>query len=185
MTRRKKGDNTKGKDGRTVTCYTCGKQGHTSTLCYHNKGKSGKGQSKGPQSFYYSQRKDYPQSPAYQQEYYSQPSRPQYPTSTAPPPKGYTTKAMGNIGTKEARKVNQFQYIKSTTMRSTTLTTTGCPMLGTIPGVRNGIQMQMPINNGQVKKLDKFFSNSRLETIQTRHYPGVYPLSGVCMRSVP
>eukprot|EP00971_Amphidinium_carterae_P322365 6407076-Amphidinium_carterae.1 len=33
----KKGDNTKGKEGRTVTCYTCAKQGHTSTFCYHNK----------------------------------------------------------------------------------------------------------------------------------------------------
>eukprot|EP00971_Amphidinium_carterae_P237428 4713208-Amphidinium_carterae.4 len=88
-----------------------GKQGHTSTFCYHNKGKSGKGQNKGQQSSYYSQQpgKGYPQSPPYQQQYYSQSSTPQYPPSTSQPPKGYTAatvKAIGNIGTKEARKVN-------------------------------------------------------------------------------
>eukprot|EP00971_Amphidinium_carterae_P351038 6491873-Amphidinium_carterae.1 len=33
--KRKKGDNSKGKDGRTITCYTCGKQGHTLTFCYY------------------------------------------------------------------------------------------------------------------------------------------------------
>eukprot|EP00971_Amphidinium_carterae_P286153 5681931-Amphidinium_carterae.1 len=54
--RTKKGDNGKGKEAKTITCYTCGKQGHTSTRCYYNKGKSGKVQNKGqPQSSYYSQ----------------------------------------------------------------------------------------------------------------------------------
>eukprot|EP00971_Amphidinium_carterae_P058803 1162668-Amphidinium_carterae.1 len=49
----KKGDITKGTDGRTVTCYSCGKQGHTSAFCYYNKGKSGKGQNKGQQQSSY------------------------------------------------------------------------------------------------------------------------------------
>eukprot|EP00971_Amphidinium_carterae_P174674 3462341-Amphidinium_carterae.5 len=79
--KRKKGDNSKGKDGKTVTCYTCGKQGHTSTHCYYNKGKSGKGQNQGyQQSSFYSQQpgKGYPQQPPYQQQYYSQPQTPQF-----------------------------------------------------------------------------------------------------------
>eukprot|EP00971_Amphidinium_carterae_P004572 91536-Amphidinium_carterae.1 len=101
----KKGDN-KGKDSRTVTCYTCGKQGHTSTFCYYNKGKSGKGQSKGqPQSnpYYYQQPgKGYHTTP-YQQQYYSQPSMPQHPPSTSPPTKGYS-KGFGKPWNKGGKK---------------------------------------------------------------------------------
>eukprot|EP00971_Amphidinium_carterae_P292660 5809957-Amphidinium_carterae.1 len=68
-----------------------------------------------------------------------------------------TTKAMGNFGTKEARKVNKFQCIKSTTMTTTSRKT---HMPGTTLGVRNGIQKEMPIHNGLYKKLDKFFNNN-------------------------
>eukprot|EP00971_Amphidinium_carterae_P165784 3286056-Amphidinium_carterae.1 len=74
---------------------------------------------------------------------------------------------MGNIGTKEARKVHKFQYNKSTTM-TTTLRRTH--MHGTIPGIRNAIQKEMSINTGQDKKLDKFFNNNNCqETTQLLH----------------
>eukprot|EP00971_Amphidinium_carterae_P323780 6434573-Amphidinium_carterae.4 len=46
----KKGNNNgKGRDGKPqITCYTCGRPGHTSTTCYHNtKGKNFKGQQQG------------------------------------------------------------------------------------------------------------------------------------------
>eukprot|EP00971_Amphidinium_carterae_P273412 5426226-Amphidinium_carterae.1 len=105
----KKGNNSEGKYGSTVTCYTCGKQGHTSTFCYHNKGKSGKGQNKGQQSSYhYSQQpgKGYPQSPPCQQLYYPQPSTPQHPPSTFQPPKG-CCKGYGKHWNKGGKKGQQ------------------------------------------------------------------------------
>eukprot|EP00971_Amphidinium_carterae_P348635 6490601-Amphidinium_carterae.3 len=87
-----KGDN-KGKESRT------------------NKGKNGKGQSKGPQSSYYSQSaygqaacRGYPQSPPYQQQYYPQPSTPQYQPSTPQQyPKGYS-KGYGKQWNKGGKK---------------------------------------------------------------------------------
>eukprot|EP00971_Amphidinium_carterae_P162077 3212954-Amphidinium_carterae.3 len=103
-----KGDNSYGKDGRTVTCYTCGKQGHTSTFCYSEKGKSGKGQNKGHQQSSSQQPgKGYPQSPPCQQQDYSQPSTPQHPPSTSqPPPKGYN-KSLGKHWNKGGKKGQQ------------------------------------------------------------------------------
>eukprot|EP00971_Amphidinium_carterae_P142151 2815691-Amphidinium_carterae.1 len=88
---------------------------------------------------------------------------------------------MGNIGTKEARKVNKLQYTKSTTMTFNTSRKTH--MLGPILGVRNGIQREIPVLNGQDKKLDKFFSNNRLEKNTASTLPIV--LSAVYMRLVP
>eukprot|EP00971_Amphidinium_carterae_P348777 6490668-Amphidinium_carterae.2 len=57
-----------------------------------------------------------------------------------------TTKAMGSNGTKEARKVNKFQCISSTTMTTPTCTTR-THTLGTILGVRNGSQRETTHNN--------------------------------------
>eukprot|EP00971_Amphidinium_carterae_P005130 102273-Amphidinium_carterae.1 len=37
-----KGKDKGGKDGKTVTCDTCGQQGHISPNCPHKKGKGGK-----------------------------------------------------------------------------------------------------------------------------------------------
>eukprot|EP00971_Amphidinium_carterae_P302006 5999984-Amphidinium_carterae.1 len=120
----KKGDN-KGKESRTVTCYTCGKQGHTSTFCYQNQ--------KERQESVRAMAHKHPttiNSPvrAPKHQYYSQPSTPQYPPSTTPQyPKAYG-KGVGKNGTKEpmakewgkmeqrARKVIQFQYTKSATV---------------------------------------------------------------------
>eukprot|EP00971_Amphidinium_carterae_P259321 5145560-Amphidinium_carterae.1 len=69
-----------------------------------------------------------------------------------------TTRPMGNNGTKEARKVNKFQYNKSMTMTTTTKRT---DTLGT--------QKETSINNGLDKKLDKFFNNNSLEILQLHH----------------
>eukprot|EP00971_Amphidinium_carterae_P153650 3046617-Amphidinium_carterae.1 len=105
----KKGDNNKSKEGRTATCYTCRKQGHTSTFCYKGQQQS---------SYYYSQQpgKGYPQSPPYHQQYYSQPSTPQYPPSTSQPSKGYSK---GNKGGKKGQQVpvrqindNEYYYFE-------------------------------------------------------------------------
>eukprot|EP00971_Amphidinium_carterae_P174673 3462341-Amphidinium_carterae.4 len=40
---------------------------------------------------------------------------------------------------------------------------------GTIPGIRNGIQKEIPINNGVDKKLVRFFNNHSLESLQLPH----------------
>eukprot|EP00971_Amphidinium_carterae_P155390 3081731-Amphidinium_carterae.2 len=136
----KKGDNAKGKDGKTITFYTCGRQGHTSTTCYHNiKGKSGKGQNKGyqPQSCYQQPSKGYPQQqqqPPYQPHYYNQP--PQQPSST---PQQYNkdySKGYGKPWNKGGKKgqVPMTMTTPTTTKRTHTL--------GTIPTVRNGSQGQ-------------------------------------------
>eukprot|EP00971_Amphidinium_carterae_P288655 5731680-Amphidinium_carterae.1 len=57
----------------------------------------------------------------------------------------------------------------ATTTTTTTTTSRRTHMLGTILGVRNGIQKEIPIHNGQDKKLDNFFNNSCLETLQLLH----------------
>eukprot|EP00971_Amphidinium_carterae_P151914 3010782-Amphidinium_carterae.2 len=112
----KRGDNNKGKDGKAVTCYTCSKQGHTSTTCYHNKGKNGKGQNKSYQ----------------QQSHYSQQPGRGEAIHNSHRIKGYN-KGYGKQWNKGGKKGHKFQYIKSMTMTTTMKRT---HTRGTIFGIR-------------------------------------------------
>eukprot|EP00971_Amphidinium_carterae_P097570 1930587-Amphidinium_carterae.1 len=70
--RKNRGKDKGGKDSKTVTCYTCGQQGHISPNYPTKKGNKGKGK-KGPYNGQWYDAKGYgqPQSQGYQQQGYS------------------------------------------------------------------------------------------------------------------
>eukprot|EP00971_Amphidinium_carterae_P349465 6491032-Amphidinium_carterae.1 len=91
-----KGKDKGGKDSKTVTCYTCGQQGHISPNCPHKKGKGGKNKTGGPNKGHWYDGKGswQPQSYGYQQQGYSGYSG--QPLNTGQPPaNGYNTKGKG------------------------------------------------------------------------------------------